>query len=460
MEWDLEASVAVVGGGACGLSVAATVADLRPDVEIVVLEKDASTPCNAAIAGGMLQAAGTRFQREAGITDDTPELMAQDIIAKNHGQCDRDVALAVCRESAVFVHWLADEIGVPLVFAPETHWIGHSRPRMHAHPKRSGAPIVAALREWILRRPNVIFADRNAGRSLVIRDGLVIGVEAGSDGELQRVHAEQVVLAAGGFAANPEMMARWVPSMIDAPYAGVSTNTGDGIQMGLDAGAALDHMGAFQGLGYVTAGFGTRLNPGVVSAGGIMVDSSGRRFEREDQGYSEWAEVVNRQVGRVAIAIWDEEIHRGVEATGTMMASKASGAFEYCERLEDLARLFKLDPQVLARTVTVYNEGVRSGHDDLGRTLLKKQLKPPYYAGRVVGALAHTQGGLKIDTAGRVLRPDGRLVPNLYAGGGTAAGISGDAADGYSSGNGLLMAYVLGRLIGQAVAASLPAPAR
>ena len=67
--------------------------------------------------------------------------------------------------------------------------------------------------------------------------------------------------------------------------------------------------------------------------------------------------------------------------------------------------------------------------------------------------LFHTQGGLMVDEDGRVLRPNGEPIANLYAGGGAAAGVSGrTGAAGYASGNGLLSAIGLGRLAGLAAA--------
>ena len=76
----------------------------------------------------------------------------------------------------------------------------------------------------------------------------------------------------------------------------------------------------------------------------------------------------------------------------------------------------------------------------------------PFHAVKVTGALFHTQGGLAIDSDGRVKRKDGTGFPNLFAAGGTAAGVSGSIAAGYLSGNGLLTATVLGQLAGKAAA--------
>ena len=80
---------------------------------------------------------------------------------------------------------------------------------------------------------------------------------------------------------------------------------------------------------------------------------------------------------------------------------------------------------------------------------------PPFHAVKVTGALFHTQGGLAIDASARVKRQDGTTFPNLFAAGGAAAGVSGDTAAGYLSGNGLLTATVLGRLAGRAAAIQL-----
>lgn len=81
-----------------------------------------------------------------------------------------------------------------------------------------------------------------------------------------------------------------------------------------------------------------------------------------------------------------------------------------------------------------------------------QKFKPPYYAVKVTGALFHTQGGLEIDASARVLDAQGRPLPNLYAAGGAARGLSGARVWGYLSGNGLLSAVALGRIAGQSIA--------
>jgi fumarate reductase flavoprotein subunit len=91
----------------------------------------------------------------------------------------------------------------------------------------------------------------------------------------------------------------------------------------------------------------------------------------------------------------------------------------------------------------------------MGRQNFQGSLKPPYYGVRVTGALFHTQGGVKINKKGQVLKQDGLPIPNLYAGGGVAVGVSGTSVKGYSSANGLLAATVLGKIAGEEAAKSL-----
>ena len=68
-KWDLETDVVVVGAGACGLMTTVMIASADAGLEVVLLEKNSRWGCNAEIAGGTIQGAGTRFQKDAGIED-------------------------------------------------------------------------------------------------------------------------------------------------------------------------------------------------------------------------------------------------------------------------------------------------------------------------------------------------------------------------------------------------------
>jgi fumarate reductase flavoprotein subunit len=127
------------------------------------------------------------------------------------------------------------------------------------------------------------------------------------------------------------------------------------------------------------------------------------------------------------------------------------------ETLEGLAETIDLPADVLSETIEKTNRSIRGeASDPFGREeFLGGPLEPPYYGIHVRGALFHTQGGLQVDTRARVLRPDGTHIPGLYAGGGTAVGVSGSEYKGYSSGNGLLAAAVLGKVAGEAASGEI-----
>jgi len=452
--WDLETELLVVGAGACGLMAAFAAA--RRGVEVVLIEKSTRVGCNAELASGSIPAAGTRYQKAAGI-EGTHEQMAQDILRKNGGRADREIVLELCRRSREVIDVLADEVGLPLTLNRDAGRAGFSFLRLHNPPGRTGGPLIRALHDAFARFPNATFADETPGAGLVTDgQGAVTGVLAG-EGGAQRIGAKKVLLACDGFGGNREMLRRWIPEMAEVEYIGTANNTGDGIRWGMALGAATEHMSGYQGHGYICAGYGTRLSPEIPQLGGIFVNAHGERFTRDDQGYSEFAREVLGQPGGVAFGIFDARIHDVVAHTDHFRETVAAGALRTADTIEALAAAFRIDPARLRATLEDYNAGVQRGKDRFGRKVLVRPLEPPFYGAKVIGTLAHTQGGLKVDLHARVLLPDGSLIPNLYAGGGTAAGISGDGADGYMSGNGLLTALGFGLIAGDHAAASIRA---
>ncbi|MGE4611928.1 MAG: FAD-binding protein [Paracoccaceae bacterium] len=93
------------------------------------------------------------------------------------------------------------------------------------------------------------------------------------------------------------------------------------------------------------------------------------------------------------------------------------------------------------------------GNDTFGRSFTAKPtLQAPFYAIKVTGSLFHTQGGLVVDVEAHALNSEGGILPNLFASGGAACGVSGPEDWGYLSGNGLLTAVSLGRVAGKSAA--------
>lgn len=186
----------------------------------------------------------------------------------------------------------------------------------------------------------------------------------------------------------------------------------------------------------------------------MQVNAGGARFADEGRGYSEQALEVLRQPGGVAFTLFDERIAEIARQFEDFRAAEAAGVILAGDTWEALAEALRLPAVHLARTMDDAARLKREGATDaFGRPFAGvPQLSPPFRGVRVTGALFHTQGGLVVDGAARVLRPGGAPLPNLLAAGGAACGVSGGRAAGYLSGNGLLTAVALGCLAGETAA--------
>ena len=156
-----------------------------------------------------------------------------------------------------------------------------------------------------------------------------------------------------------------------------------------------------------------------------------------------------RQPGGIAWTVYDVRLHALGLTFEDYRQAAAAGAIRTASDPAGLAAATGLPEAALATTLREVQALAESGGTDrFGRHFAPPPLAPPFHAVRVTGALFHTQGGLVVDGAARVLRPDGSVVPRLFAGGGAARGVSGPDVSGYLSGNGLLTAVAYGRLAG------------
>ncbi len=309
LPWDIQVDVLVIGGGGCGL--VAALAGAEKGAQVFLVEKDKDPGGNTSLSQAMVPAAGTRLQEEAGV-DDSPELMAEDILKYNGYESDPDLTLHVARGSTKLVHWLMDSLGIHFELITEFLYPGHSRHRIHANHSRKGAHLVNDLLQATARYDNIDIAYNASARRLVaIRpDAAVVGAEVEIEGVgINLARAKKVILALNGFGANHEMLRKYIPEMSDAYYFGHEGNTGEGILWGEALGAQLECMGAYQAHGSVAHPHGTLLTWAVISLGGYQVNLRGKRFVNEYHGYSEHALDVIRQEEGVAIDILDQRIY-------------------------------------------------------------------------------------------------------------------------------------------------------
>lgn len=451
MQAEAGAPVVIIGGGACGL--VAALASRDAGVEVIVLERDRVPSGSTALSSGLIPAAGTIFQRAQGI-DDTPDLLAHDIVAKTNGRADPHEASRVARAAGPALEWLADRHGIPFTVLDGFLYPGHSRHRMHALPERTGAGLMARLLAAAEAADVQLLTSAHVQALFADGGGRMAGVRiARPDGTAEDVACDALVLACNGYGGAPALVRRHMPEIAGALYFGHAGNQGDALHWGAALGAAMRDLSGYQGHGNVAHPHGVLITWALLMEGGVQVDQSGRRFSNEHHGYSEQAVAVLAQPGGVAWTVFDARLHALGQTFDDYRTADSAGAIRTAPDAASLAALTGMDPDTLAGTLdAVAALAASGGTDGFGRQFAAPALVPPYFAVRVTGALFHTQGGLVVDDAARVLRPDGRPLPNLFAGGGAACGVSGPDVSGYLSGNGLLTAVAYGRMAGQGAA--------
>ena len=450
----LEVDTLIVGAGACGMVAALAAAEAGR--EVLVIERDAVPAGSTALSAGLIPAAGTRLQRDAWI-DDSPGLFAADIQRKAKDQNDPDLVAALAEGAAPAIGWLAERHGIGFGVVGDFDYPGHSRRRMHGLPDRSGAALVDALRAACERAGVDIVCSAQAETLFATPDGRVTALRLRRpDGTTEDIGCARLILACNGYGGDRDLVGRHMPHIADAIYFGHPGNTGDALRWGQALGAATRHLGAYQGHGNVAHPNGILITWAVITEGGFQLNAAGERFWDESQGYSEAARAVLAQPLGQAVTVFDERIAAIARQFADFRAAEAQGAIRRADTPEALAEVMGLPRDAVARQLAAIEaarvdaQPLPFGRDARAMT----PLGPPFCAVRVTGALFHTQGGLVTDGAGRVLRPDGTPLPNLWAGGGAACGVSGSADAGYLSGNGLLSAVVLGRRAGMAAAGS------
>ncbi len=365
-------------------------------------------------------------------------------------------------------------------FAPET-----------AFPAVRGSPAGARLFKVVLdnvRGRDIAVRHGVAAERLLIERGRVIGIHAAGS-EIGTVGG--VVLATGGFEGAADLQRQFWP-MTPVLSAAVRSNTGDGMRMAQQAGAALWHLWHYHGSygfrhpdpGYP---FGIRLKrlpdwlPGEpprtdVTMSWILVDRAGRRFMNEYEPYLQDTghraldgyDFASGSRPRIpAVLIVDADGHalyplsaptwhdREVAARfGALTPQDFDDAIlRSFDTVAALAVAFDLHPDMLADTIAEWNRLAYSGAPDrfgrpsAGRTPI---VRAPFRAAGVVPIVSNTQGGPAHDAEQRIVDAFGTPIPGLYE----AGEIGSVFGHIYLSGGNLAECFVGGRIAGRNAAAA------
>ncbi|SJN56021.1 Urocanate reductase precursor [Vibrio ruber DSM 16370] len=498
--------VVVIGGGGAGLSAAATV--LQAGKNAIVLEKFPAVGGNTIRTGGPINAADPEWQRtfdenpgerhtiEALLSTDESEIhpeyladfraLKEEFAAYQQQFGDQkgylfdspllhrmqtyfggkrtdlegnsiygqyDLVKILTDHALESVQWL-EEIGVEydkeVVFAP----VGALWRRGHKPVKRYGTAFILALSRYIESMSGTILTDSPA-KEFLIEDGEIKGVIAtGVNGQKITIHAKAVVLASGGFGANTKMLQQyntyWSHIADDIKTTNSYAMTGDGIVLGQSVGAGLIGMGFTQMMPVADPNTGELFSGlQVPPENFVIVNQQGKRFVNEFAGRDVLTKAALAE-GGLFYLIADDEIKKTAANTSQEKIDRQveAGTLFRADTLEELAVQVGMEPDVLVETINKYNRYVEAGHDPEFHkdTFSLKVEKAPFYATPRQPAVHHTMGGLKIDTATRVLNENNRPIKHLYAAGEVAGGIH---AGNRLGGNALADIFTFGRIAGK-----------
>lgn len=239
-------AVAIVGGGASGLTAALMLADAG--IDCVVLERDALPSGSTALSSGFIPAPGTRVQRAHGVADDSAARFAADIQAKAHGRAAPALVEAYAKAIGPALDALQERHGLQWMLLDGFLYPGHSVHRMHALPQKTGAALMAAL-QAAAEAAGIPVLTQAVVDTLVLDAGdRVVGIDyLRPDGTRESLGCDALLLACNGFGGNADMVRALLPEMAEATFGGHVGNDGSAILWGESLGARLRDLGGYQG---------------------------------------------------------------------------------------------------------------------------------------------------------------------------------------------------------------------
>ncbi|ORV87224.1 hypothetical protein AWC11_15615 [Mycobacterium interjectum] len=464
--WSDEVDVVVIGfgiGGGC-----AAVSAAASGARVLVLERAAAAGGTTSLAGGHFYLGGGTAVQEATGHADSPEEMYKYLVAVSR-QPDHAKIRAYCEGSVEHFNWLED-LGFQFersyfpgkaVIQPNTEGLmftGNEKvwpflekavpaPRGHKVPVPGDTGGASMVIELLLKRAvslGVQVRYETGATQLIVDDSgpeqRVTGVAWKQFTETGAIKAKSVIIAAGGFVMNQEMVAKYTPKLGEKPFVlGNTYDDGLGIRLGESAGGATQHMDQI----FITA----PPYPPSILLTGIIVNKLGQRFVAEDSYHSRTAGFIMDQPDSAAFLIVDEA---HLEHPKMPLVPLIDG----WETVAEMEAALGIPQGNLVATLERYNTHAARGEDpDFHKQpeFLAPQDKGPWGAfdmslGKAMYA-GFTVGGLATSVDGQVLREDGSAVPGLYAVGACASNIAQDGK-GYASGTQLGEGSFFGRRAG------------
>jgi succinate dehydrogenase/fumarate reductase flavoprotein subunit len=470
--WNDTADVVIVGlgmGGSC-----AAIESRATGADVLVLERASGVSgTTSAAAGHFYLGGGTPVQVACGF-EDSPDDMLAYLTAVTPDPISEKLR-AYCDDSVGHFHWL-EAHGVPFDRSYYPHksavqptrecliWTGNenvwpyrdmARPAPRGHKvafdgeEGGGALAVRVLSDRAVADGVRTRFDTRVRALIADAAGRIVGVSVTHFEEPLSIRAHRgVVLAAGGFGMNQEMVAQYVPDLLPPTYVqGGPNDDGMSILLGMSAGGAVHHMEK----PFITCPF----YPPEQLLKGILVNKNGERFVAEDSYHSRTAAISREQPDGIAYLIVDSAIFAYPRFQEMMNQRLVDG----WETIPEMERGLRLPEGSLQSTMAEHNAHAAKGEDKLFHKhpdWLKPLDAPPYAAFDLsVGKAVYTGftlGGLSVSLDGEVLTEEGTPISGLYAAGACASNIAQDSR-GYASGTCLGEASYFGRRAGRHAAA-------
>jgi len=487
------AQVIVVGGGNAALCAAISAANQGARVTLLERAPEALRGGNSRFTAGAMRVVydGVEDLRRL-MPDLTPDEIARtdfgsysteqfydDLGRVTHYRIDPALAELLVEQSFETLGWMHDQ-GVrflPLYGRQSYEVDGKVRfwGGLTVEAWGGGPGLVDSLTD-IARRQGVIIRYATRAKELIAEGRRVIGVQAETETGPDSFHADAVILASGGFESSPTWRARYLgPGWDLAKVRGTRFNTGDGIQMALDIGAAA--RGHWSGCHAVAWDLNAP-EYGDLDVGdnfqkhsyplGILVNNEGRRFLDEgadfrNYTYAKYGREILAQPQQTAWQIFDGKVIPMLRDEYRIRQVTRVRA----DDLETLvARMEGVDATGLLTTISEFNDAVdtdvsfdptvKDGRGTPGLAVPKSNWAnpldtPPFEAYGVTCGVTFTFGGLHVDEKARVIGQDGVPIGGLFAAGELVGGLF---YFNYPGGTGLTSGAVFGKIAGESASAA------
>ncbi|HTP63681.1 MAG TPA: FAD-dependent tricarballylate dehydrogenase TcuA [Burkholderiales bacterium] len=487
MDWD----VIVVGAGNAAFCAALSAAESGKKVLVLERAPEGDSGGNSRFTAGLMRVAysGVEDLKKA-IPDLSPEEIARsdfgtyteeqfldDMGRVTEYRCDPDLTEILVKNSLSTVEWMRKKgVRFTAAWGRQAFNIGGRFKfwgGLTVEAVGGGPGLVESLTA-IARKNGIEIWYEARARELLTNDSGVTGVVVKHQGKTRNLQAKAVVLAAGGFQADPEQRTRYLgPGWELAKVRGTRFNTGDGIRMALAAGAA--PTGNWSGC-HAVAWERNAPEFGDLAIGdqfqkhsypwGIYVNAEGKRFVDEgadfrNYTYAKYGRVILSQPGQFAWQIFDAKVKaqlRDEYKIKQVTRRVANTLEELCAKLEDTDGKAALEEirqyNAAVQTDVPFNPNIKDGRGTKNLRINKSNWAntldtPPFEAYAVTCGITFSFGGLKINADAQVMSSDGAPIPGLYAAGELVGGIF---WFNYPGGTGLTNGSVFGKIAGASAA--------